>query len=161
MAKLKAKLKRAKTVIGWKEWCALPDLGLPAVRAKIDTGARTSALHAYDIEIVKKKNKYFVRFKVHPLAKSNKLVRTCEAPYVGNRIVISSNGKRQLRPVILTTIHMDGATFETELTLTSRHEMNFRMLLGRKALRAGRFVINPAKSFLLGKIKKPESLYKK
>ncbi|MGB4106409.1 MAG: RimK/LysX family protein [Alphaproteobacteria bacterium] len=155
MAKI---MKKAKTIIGWEEWCSLPDLGLPAVKAKIDTGAKTSALHAYDIEIYDNHRVPFVRFKVHPLA-TRKLFKVCEAPLVEKRVITSSNGERETRPVILTAISFEQVTINAELTLTSRHKMNFRMLLGREALRKARFVVEPSRSFLMGKIKKPESLY--
>ena len=146
-------------MIGWKEWCALPDLGLPAVRAKIDTGARTSALHAFDMEFFKKRGQNYIRFKIHPLTTDKKLVRSCEAQLIQERTIISSNGEKEKRPVILTDIQMDGKTFTTELTLTARHGMNFRMLLGRKALRAGRFTVDPMRSFLMGKQDNVEDLY--
>ncbi len=151
-------MKKAKTIIGWEEWCSLPDLGLPAVKAKIDTGAKTSALHAYDIEIYDNHRVPFVRFKVHPLA-TRKLFKVCEAPLVEKRVITSSNGERETRPVILTAISFEQVTINAELTLTSRHKMNFRMLLGREALRKARFVVEPSRSFLMGKIKKPENLY--
>lgn len=160
--KTKKKSKKIpKTMIGWREWCALPVLGLPAVRAKIDTGARTSALHAYDVQIIRTGKQPMVHFKVHPVDKSTSIVRTCKAPLMGKRIVISSNGKRESRPVIATIVRVGDTAFFTELTLTGRHEMNFRMLLGRKALRAGKFTVNPGKSFMMGKVEKPKSLYKK
>lgn len=152
-------VKKAKTIIGWEEWCALPDLGLPAVKAKIDTGAKTSALHAYDIELFDNHRVPFVRFKVHPLQAERRLFKVCEAPLVEKRVITSSNGEREVRPVILTTLSFDSMLFGAELTLTSRHKMNFRMLLGREALRKARFVVEPSRSFLLGKIKKPENLY--
>lgn len=153
--------KKPKTLIGWKEWCALPVLGLPAIRAKVDTGARTSALHAFDIEIFKKKSEYFVRFKILPLEGSRFISRVCTAPLVTQRVIISSNGEREMRPVIMADIRIGETLFNTELTLTSRHKMNFRMLLGRKALRKGRFAVDPAKSFLQGQKLHPETLYKK
>ncbi len=151
--------KRIRTIIGWKEWCALPDLDLPAVRAKIDTGARTSALHAFDIEPFMKKKIPHVRFKIHPLEKSRRFTSVCEAILLEDRIIISSNGEREKRPVIITTIAIAGIMMKTELTLTARHQMNFRMLVGRKALRQGRFTVDPVKSFLAGKIENPEHLY--
>lgn len=157
----KKKKAPAKAMIGWREWCALPELGLPAIRAKTDTGARTSALHAYDIEYFKKGSKNYVRFKVHPLDKNSKLVRKCKAPLIGKRTVISSNGKKEIRPVIQTELKIGENVFVTELTLTSRHTMNFRMLLGRKAMRAGHFTVNPGRSFLMGKLTNPQKLYKK
>ncbi len=159
--KVKTKKKRPKTMIGWKEWCSLPELGLPAVRAKTDTGARTSALHAYDIQYFKKGQSTIVHFKVHPLHKTTKVVKTCKATMVGKRVIVSSNGKRELRPVIRTELTIGDNLFETELTLTSRHEMNFRMLLGRRAMRAGRLTVDPSRSYLLGNVSKAETLYKK
>jgi ribosomal protein S6--L-glutamate ligase len=151
--------KTPKIFIGWEEWCSMPDLDLPAVKAKIDTGAKTSALHAYDISVYDNHRVPFVRFKVQPLQNKKKLVCVCEAPLVEMRVITSSNGEREERPVILTALTFGPITINAELTLTSRHKMNFRMLLGREALRKARFVVEPSKSFLLGKIKKPESLY--
>ena len=159
--KKKKKIRAPKPMIGWKEWCALPGLGLPAIRAKVDTGARTSALHAFDIEIVKKRGQSYVRFKVLPLEHSRDLTRLCMAPLVEERIIISSNGEREMRPVIMADLIIGETRFTTELTLTSRHKMNFRMLLGRKALRKARFAVDPAKSFLQGNRLHPETLYKK
>jgi ribosomal protein S6--L-glutamate ligase len=152
-------VKKPKIIIGWEEWCAMPGLGLPAVKAKIDTGAKTSALHAYDIETYIDFNVPFVRFKVHPLQNNKRLYKICEAPLLDKRIIISSNGEREIRPVILTALSFGPVTINAELTLTSRHKMNFRMLLGREALRKAKFNINPSKSFLLGKISKAEKLY--
>ena len=146
-------------IIGWEEWCAIPDLGLPAVKAKIDTGAKTSALHAYDIETFVRHHVPYVRFKIHPLQMNKKLYRICEAPLIEKRVITSSNGEREERPVILTALTFGPVTINAELTLTSRHKMNFRMLLGREALRKAGFMVEPSRSFLLGKIKKPGSLY--
>lgn len=151
--------KHVRAIIGWKEWCALPELDLPAIKAKIDTGARTSALHAFDIEPFMKKKISYIRFKIHPLEKNRRFTSICEAPLLENRVVISSNGEREKRPVIITTIAIAGIRMKTELTLTARHQMNFRMLLGRKALRQGRFTVDPAKSFMAGKIEYPDHLY--
>ncbi len=148
-----------RTLIGWKEWCALPDLGLPAVKAKIDTGAETSALHAYDIETFIHHNIPYVRFKSHPLQRDGGPELACEAPLVEKRIVVSSNGEREMRPVILTRIGIGEIFIHAELTLTSRHKMNFRMLLGRKALKQAKVIVAPGKSFLLGKIENPAHLY--
>lgn len=161
MIKTTRKKKKPKVTIGWKEWCAFPELGLPAVRAKTDTGARTTALHAYDIVPFKKGSRLYVRFKVQPLHKTDHVVKTCEALVVDERIIVSSNGKRELRPVIATELKMGETVFTTEVTLTGRHEMNFRMLIGRRAMRAGRFLVDPSKSYLLGTVPKAETLYKK
>lgn len=152
--------RQTKTTIGWEEWCSLPDIGLPAVKAKIDTGAKTSALHAYDIELFTKDGNDFVRFKIHPLQKNNKLVHCCEAPLADYRYVTSSNGEREKRYVIQTNLAFDHITVMAELTLTSRHNMAFRMLLGREAMRKAKFLVDPAKSFLLGNIKNAANLYK-
>jgi ribosomal protein S6--L-glutamate ligase len=146
---------KLKPQIGWQEFCSLPDLGLPIVKAKIDSGAKTSALHAFDIKVINQGGEKFVRFNVQPLQRK-KLALECIAPLVEKRYVISSNGEREKRYVILTTIVLGERTFEAELTLTSRHNMAFRMLIGREALRKAKVVIDPSKSFLMGK--KEESL---
>lgn len=148
-------------MIGWEEWCALPDLSLPAVKVKVDTGAKTSALHAYDIEPFTDNGADYVRFKVHPLQRNDNLVRVCTAPLVGRRHIVSSNGESEHRYVIETPIEFSAVCVIAELTLTSRHNMAFRMLLGREALRKAKFSVDPAKSFLLGKKKNAEKIYKK
>lgn len=155
-----ARPRKPKPVIGWREWCTLPDLGLPAVQAKIDTGAKTSALHAYDIEPFTENGIQYVRFKIHPLPKNNKIERTCIAPLIDRRNVVSSNGERELRYVIATHIQFPTHAVIAELTLTSRHKMAFRLLLGREALRKARFAVDPAKSLLLGDVKNELDLYK-
>jgi ribosomal protein S6--L-glutamate ligase len=156
------KVKRSrpdKTLIGKSEWCALPDLGLPAVKARVDTGARTSALHAFDIRVIKKGEHRFVRFKINPLQNNSDLVCDCEAPLIQKRDVISSNGEREKRCVIRTTLVFSGVTFPAEITLTSRHKMQFRMLLGREALKKARFIVDPSKSLLLGRMTDVIKLY--
>jgi len=153
-------VKRPKNIIGWEEWCGLPDLGLPAIKAKIDTGAKTSALHAYDIERFQKDGRDHVRFKIHPLQRNNDLEKICEAPMVDRRGVTSSNGEREKRFVIITRLAFPDKEIEAELTLTSRHNMAFRMLLGREALRKARFTVDPARSYLLGKVQNAEQYYK-
>ncbi len=150
-----------KTIIGWEEWCALPDIGLPAVKVKVDTGAKTSALHAYDIELFTEDKNDYVRFKIHPLQRNNVLERCCIAPLVDYRTITSSNGEREKRYVIQTQIDFSSICIMAELTLTSRHNMTFRMLLGREALRKAKFTVDPAKSFVLGKQKDAEGLYKR
>lgn len=155
----KTKKRSDKALIGRTEWCALPDLGLPAVKARIDTGARTSALHAFDIEVFKKGEKKYVRFKIHPLQRNSSIVRECVAPLVQKRTVISSNGERENRCVIKTTLVFTGVEIPAEITLTSRHKMRFRMLLGREALKKARFIVDPAKTHVLGKISGAVALY--
>lgn len=159
VSKAKNSRTNGKTLIGRTEWCAFPDLGLPAVKARIDTGARTSALHAFDIQVFTKDDQKYVRFKIHPLQRNSKLVRECEAILVQKRIVISSNGEREKRYVIKTPLQFPCCTIPAEVTLTSRDKMRFRMLLGREALKKARFIVDPAKSLVLGKVVDPLSLY--
>lgn len=137
-------------MIGWREWVAFPDWGVAAVKAKVDTGARTSALHAFDIEAFDRAGRRWVRFGVHPWQRNDDDVCVVEAPLVDERSVTSSSGTTSLRPVVTAVIDVAGCPHEIELTLTRRDEMGFRMLLGRKAM-AGRYVIDPARSYLTGR----------
>ena len=148
-----------KILIGRTEWCGLPELGLPAVKARIDTGAKTSALHAYDIETFEKAGQTYVRFKIHPLQRNSVLVRVCEAPIIKKKVVISSNGEREQRYVIKTPLVFPVCMILAVVTLTSRHKMRFRMLLGREALKKARFIVDPSKYLLLGSIEEEQSLY--
>jgi len=148
-----------KLIIGWEEWVAFPDLNLPAVKAKIDTGAKTSALHATNITPFTQQGQEFVRFEIHPLQKNSTLVRTCEAPLVDHRFVTSSNGRKEKRYVIKTRFVLGDRNFLSEVTLTSRDKMNFRMLLGKEALIKGHLVIDPSKKFVMGKNPDAKSLY--
>ncbi len=139
-------------LIGWKEWCQLPTLDLPWIKAKIDTGAKTSALHAFDIKSYKKKGVDFVKFSIHPLQKNNKLVKHCHAKIKDVRDVMSSNGEKEERIVIDSEVVLNGTgkSWQIELTLSNRDPLRYRMLLGREALQKD-IVINPAKSYLTGK----------
>ena len=119
---------------GWEEWVALPELGLPAIKAKIDTGARTSALHAHDIEVFGPASKPKVRFNVHPVAGNEDITITCSAPIIDRREVTSSNGEAELRYVISTKMDVAGQSWPIDVTLTNRAGMTSRMLLGRQAL---------------------------
>ncbi len=136
-------------VIGWREWIALPELGVPALKVKVDTGARTSALHAVHIEEFTRRGAVWVRFEILPLQQDLHTVVSAEAPLVEYRQVRSSNGHRERRPVIATPIVLAGQQWVIELTLTNRAVMGFRMLLGREALQR-RFHIDPARSYLGG-----------
>jgi ribosomal protein S6--L-glutamate ligase len=119
---------------GWEEWIALPELGLPALKAKVDTGARTSALHAHDIEVFGPAKSPKVRFNVHPVAGKDHVSITCSAPILDRREVTSSNGEAELRYVIETRLDVAGQSWPIEVTLTDRSSMTSRMLLGRQAL---------------------------
>ena len=139
-----------KLKIGWREWVALPDLGIPAIKAKVDTGARTSALHAFDLEIFEEEGREKVRFRIRPLQRRKKLVLLCTSNLLEQRMVTDSGGHRELRPVIQTHVSMGNMIWTIEITLTGRDTMKFRMLLGRSAM-SDRFLIDPSASYLTGK----------
>jgi len=135
--------------LGWEEWLGLPGLGLPAIRAKVDTGARTSALHAFHIEPFGSARAPKVRFNIHPIAGRDDLTITCSAPVIDRRDVTSSNGETEMRYVIETTLDVgNDITWPIEITLTDRATMSSRMLLGRQALRED-VVVQPTDRFLL------------
>lgn len=140
--------RQPKLIIGWREWCALPGLALPGVLAKIDTGAKTSALHAFAIE-PSARGPDWLQFKVHPVQRRRAPEIRCEARCVDERAITSSNGKTELRPVIRTTLVMGERQFDTEITLTNRDEMGYRMLIGRQSLNK-RYVVDPALSYCCG-----------
>jgi hypothetical protein len=139
--------------IGWREFLALPDLGIPRIKVKIDTGAKSSALHAFNVERFRRRGKIMVRFAVQPLQRSTKKVVVAEAEMIDERVVRSSNGVHDLRPVIVTTVEILGQKWPIELTLASRDAMGFRMLLGRQAL-VDRFLIDPGRSYVAGRPKR-------
>ena len=122
-------------LFGWEEWVGLPDLGVPAIKAKVDTGARTSALHAFDIETFGPTARPKVRFTVHPIPGRDDLIIPCSAPIIDRRDVTSSNGERELRYVIASRLAVAGDSWPIEITLTNRSSMASRMLLGRQALK--------------------------
>ena len=137
-------------VVGWREWVALPDLGISAIKAKVDTGARTSSLHAFDVQIARREGISVVRFKVHPFQRDSHQVVAVVAKLVDQRWVKSSAGHETLRPVIETDVQLMGGRWAIEFTLVQRDTMGFRMLLGRQALRR-RFVVDPGRSYLAGR----------
>lgn len=146
-----------RRVIGWREWVALPDLDLPAIKAKVDTGALTSALHAFLIEPYSRDGREMVRFLIHPVQLNQDFAIECHCPLHDYREVTDSGGHREKRYVIQTRLQHDGASWPIELTLTNRDTMRFRMLLGRRAM-IDRFVVDPAASYVCGKLR-PRKLY--
>jgi hypothetical protein len=143
--------KEGLLTLGWREWVSLPELGLPAIKAKVDTGARTSALHAFDIEQYTEEGIDMLRFLVHPIQKNQEFIVKCTAPMKERRQVTDSGGHREMRYVIETLIVIDNNFYPIELTLTDRDTMRFKMLLGRTALN-NRAIVNPAASFNCGKM---------
>ena len=140
----------APPTVGWREWVALPALGIGRIKAKMDTGARSSALHAYDIRYVRRGGRRIVKFRVHPIQKDDRSFVEAEGEWVEDRRVRSSSGTETVRPVIRTMLELGGERWPMELTLTRRDAMGFRLLLGRQALK-GRCLVDPGKSFLTGK----------
>ncbi|MBK1717071.1 ATP-dependent zinc protease [Thiocystis violacea] len=144
--------------LGWREWLALPDLGLTLVKAKIDTGARTSTLHAFYVDTFRRRGRLHARFGVHPLQRRTDVVIHGEAPVIDQRRVSDSGGHREERYVIQTRLSLTGQEWPIEVTLTNRESMLFRMLLGRTAV-AGRALVDPDRSFLAGRVRRPWEIY--
>jgi ribosomal protein S6--L-glutamate ligase len=136
----------APFILGWEEWVALPELGLPAIKAKVDTGARTSALHAVFVETFGPARSLKVRFGVHPIPRRADVEIVCVARVIDRRQVTSSNGEREVRYVISTPIKIGDRQWPIEVTLTNRDAMSYRMLLGRQAIGAG-ILVDPGSSF--------------
>ena len=141
---------REKQKLGWKEWCRFPRLDIPAIKAKIDTGAKTSALHAFNISTFEVDGRRWVRFKVHPVQRKRKPEFECHLPLIEMKEVRSSNGLSEMRYVVETEVALgaQGKAFKTRMTLTNRDAMGFRMLVGRNTLK--RYLVDPAASYLLG-----------
>lgn len=156
-------MSETQVVVGWREWLSFPEIGLPAVRAKVDTGAATSALHAHDVEIVTRDGEHWARFIVHPFFRRHeRLAVTCEAPVIDEREVTSSSGHTEARVVIGVMLRLglkaDAPEWPVEVTLTDRRGMRFPMLLGREAM-AGRVLVDSDASFLLGRPDHPGAFY--
>ena len=142
MSKLKQKM-----VLGWREWVSFPELGINQIKAKVDTGARTSALHAFEVKVNEQGDKRTVNFKMHPLQDDNDYVVECCADVIDIRDVTDSGGHKEKRIVIKSPIKIGDKLYPIEITLTDRDSMKFRMLLGRTAMKP-RFVVDPGKSYL-------------
>jgi hypothetical protein len=135
--------------VGWREWVGLPDLRVEAIKAKIDTGARTSALHAYRIEPFRRAGALWLRFELHPIQRSEAMKVACEARAIDERTVRNSGGGVERRYIIKTLLKLGETSWPIELALANRDQMGYRMLLGRTALQ-GRALIEPGRSYLLG-----------
>lgn len=137
-------------IIGWREWVSLPALRIEWIKAKVDTGARTSSLHAVDLVEIVRDGVVYVRFSVHPEQRLSDPTVSVELPLAARRRVRDSGGRAELRPVVETSISLYGQEWPIELTLTRRDAMGFRMLLGRQAIK-GRFVVDAGGSYRAGK----------
>lgn len=139
--------------LGWREWVALPQLGLMHIKAKVDTGARTSALHAFSHYTFHERGVLMVRFRIHPVQRRTDKEQECVAEVIDQRTVSDSGGHREKRLVIVTPVELGERRWDIEMTLTNRDNMQFRMLLGRTAI-SGNYVVDPGRSYLVGH--KPE-----
>ncbi|NLQ17417.1 ATP-dependent zinc protease [Marinomonas sp. M1K-6] len=142
-------LNELKIIIGSDEWCAFTSLNIPAIKARVDSGAKTSSMHAINIQRFSRGDDHWVRFEVHPLQKNRKITVHCEAPLIDQRVIKSSSGDKEKRPVICVPLTLGNTTWDVEVTLTNRDSMGYRMLLGREAMN-GRVLIDPAEQCLLG-----------
>lgn len=141
--------RRPRSWVGWREWVGLPALGIDAIKAKVDTGAATSCLHAIHVRRYRGPEGERVRFQVHPLQRRTDVTVHCDAALLGDRVVTSSTGHRERRLVVRTPLAIAGRRFAIELTLTNRDSMGFRMLIGRRAMK-GRLLVDPGASYLAG-----------
>ena len=145
--------KAAPETIGWREWASLPDLGVKRVKAKIDSGAKTSALHAFKIRTAERDGALWVEFAIHPIQRQARPEIACAAEVIARRRIKSSNGAVEERFIIRTKLKLGARSYPIELSLANRDSMGFRLLLGRDALKNG-FVIAPSRSYRLGEPKK-------
>lgn len=146
-------MAKKRPTIGWREWVQLPDLGVDEIKAKVDTGADNSSLHAFNIERFTRDDVAMVRFEIHPRQKRKRPSIACEAEIIGEKKVKNPGGRREVRPIIKTTLVVAGKEIEARVNLTTRDEMTFRMLLGRRTIRKN-FLIDPGRSYLGGRPEK-------
>lgn len=151
--------EQPKRIVGWREWVGLPALNVTEIKAKIDTGARSSALHVFDIERFQRDGRSMLRFSVAIAQRTRQGAVPAEAEQIDERVVRSSGGHEQRRPVIITSLAWGGDVWPIELTLTRRDAMGFRLLIGREALR-GRLIVDPGRSFV-GRPPPPRAARKK
>ena len=138
-------------ILGSEEWCRFDDLGIPAIKARVDSGAKTSSIQASKIKVFNKGLEEWVRFEVNPVQDNRSISILCQAKLVDVRNVKSSQGIAEERPVIRTSVTIAGKSYEIDLTLANRDTMEYRMLLGREAMN-DRFLVNPSQSFIQGHI---------
>lgn len=152
MLRLKTNIAMPDTLalIGWREWVALPELGLPAIKAKIDTGARTSALHAFKLETFTENGVQKVNFAIHPIRRRPDIIVECTADIIDQRLVSDSGGHKERRYVIYTPVLLGDQERPMEITLTNRDTMLFRMLIGRTGI-GGDFAVDPMRSYLISR----------
>lgn len=143
-------MKPQLPIAGWNETASLPEFSVNAVRVKLDTGAKTSALHAYNVTPFDKKGVPWVKFEIHPLQNNDSVIVECTAPLMDERYIKSSNGQKEKRYIICSLIKIGDYEWPIEITLTNRDEMNYRMLLGRKAMQ-NRLLVDPHRTHLLSK----------
>ena len=155
--KLLERVDHSKTIIGWKEWLSLPELKIFFIKAKIDTGARTSALHASSITIRHDHGHKIACFTIKPLPKRPDIVVSCEAPVIDERVVSDSSGNREKRFVIKSLLQIGGRDWPIEMTLANRETMSVKMLLGREAMKY--LMVDPARVYLLGRPKNISKTY--
>lgn len=136
--------------VGWREWISIPGLGIDAIKAKVDTGARTSALHAFEVSPFDRDGMLHVAFSIHPNQRDQQTILHCEAPVVDQRLVRDSGGHAEMRYVIEVDIQVGQYQLTVEVTLTDRDSMRFRCLLGRTALK-NNFLVDSGRSYLLGR----------
>ena len=142
-------MSQSKVIIGSEEWCSFPEINIPIIKARVDSGAKTSALHAVNIAPFVRDNENWVKFDINPIQNNTKAVKHCEAKLIDKRVVKSSSGYREQRHVIQTQLTIGDDTWTIEMTLTNRDSMGFRMLLGREAM-SGRVLVDPEQKYLLG-----------
>jgi ribosomal protein S6--L-glutamate ligase len=142
-------MQENKLILGSEEWCSFPALGIPTIKARVDSGAKTSALHALNIQPFTREGENWVKFDINPIQNNQKTILHCEALLVDKRIVKSSSGFREKRFVIQTLLKIGDANWPIQMTLTNRDSMGFRMLLGREAM-SGRVLVDPERKYVLG-----------